>query len=112
MRDAATTRPGFSEFYRGDYAADHRHPANLALHAAGTIAGVVLLVAAATGAISWWWALAFPIVHAAPGLLGHRLFDRNAELGDLRVLHGNYPGYWFIAANHIMTAGLAIGRRP
>jgi hypothetical protein len=105
-------RPSFSAFYRGDYAADHQHPANLALHALGTVAGLALLAVAALGAISPWWALAFPVVHAVPGLLGHRLFDRNTEVGDLRVLRSDYPGYWFIAANHIMTAGLLLGRRP
>jgi hypothetical protein len=108
----ANARPSFTEFYRGDYAADHQHPANLALHALGTIAGLALLAAAALSAISPWWALAFPVVHAVPGLLGHRLFDRNAEVGDLRVLRGDYRGLWFIAANHIMTAGLLLGRRP
>ncbi len=109
-----TTKPriSFGQFYRGDYAADHRHPVNLAMHALGTVAGLALLAAAMFGAISWWWALAFPVVHAVPGLLGHRLFDRNAAVGDLRVLRGDYPGLWFIAANHIMTAGLLIGRRP
>jgi hypothetical protein len=95
-------RPDFMTFYRGAYAADHKHPANLALHMAGTIAGLGLLVASLT-VIPLWCALAFPVVHAAPGLIGHRLFDRNEALGDIRVLQGDYPGLWYMAANHLMT---------
>jgi hypothetical protein len=106
------SRPSFAQFYRGDYADDHRHPANLLLHALGTCAGLALLWVAAVGSIAPWWTLAFPIVHAMPGLIGHRLFDRNADAGDLRVLRTDYPLLWFIAANHIMTLNLLRGRRP
>jgi hypothetical protein len=40
---------------------------------------------------------------AAPGLIGHRLFDRDAEVGDLRITRSDYPLWWFIRANHRMT---------
>jgi hypothetical protein len=36
-------------------------------------------------------------------LIGHRLFERNFVLGDLRFVDGHYPPLWFIVANHIMT---------
>jgi hypothetical protein len=93
----------YAAFYAGPYRSDHRHPVNLALHIVGTVAGLALLVAAVTAAIAPWWALAFPIVHAAPGLIGHRLFDRNTDVGDLRINRGDYPLWWFIRANHRMT---------
>jgi hypothetical protein len=107
-----TARPNFRVFYRGDYAADHRHPVNLALHAFGTITGIALLAATALGTITAWWALAFPIVHVGPGLIGHRFFDRDEAIGDIRLLRTDYPLWWFLIANHIMTAGLLVGRRP
>jgi hypothetical protein len=99
---------GFRRFYADHFRAEHTHPANVALHVAGTLAGLTLIAAGLT-IISSWWILLFPAVHAAPGLVGHRLFERNAAVGDLRVTRTDFPGYWFIAANHLMTAEL-IGR--
>jgi hypothetical protein len=96
-----TTSP-FWTFYHGAYRDDHQTWQNKALHIFGTLSGLALLVASVT-IIPIWWALAFPIVHAAPGLLGHRLFERNAELGDLRFVGGHYPNLWFMAANHVMA---------
>jgi hypothetical protein len=92
----------FWAFYHGAYHQEHQMWANRALHIIGTLAGLALLVACVT-IIPIWWALAFPAVHAVPGLIGHRLFERNRELGDVRVLRSDYPNIWFIAANHIMT---------
>lgn len=98
----AGTAGRFDRFYREVFLAEHRHPANIALHVAGTIAGVALLPAAPLA--GWpWLALLFPIVHAAPGLIGHRLFERNAAVGDVRVTRRDYSPFWFIAANHRMT---------
>ena len=102
----AQTQPdriGFTAFYRDHFLPEHRHPTNIALHIAGTLAGLGLLLASAT-IIPLWWALAFPVVHAVPGLIGHRLFDRNEAVGDVRVLRTDFPLHWFIAANHVMTA--------
>jgi hypothetical protein len=92
----------FWAFYHGAYRDDHQTWQNKALHIFGTLSGLALLVASLT-IIPIWWSLAFPIVHAAPGLLGHRLFERNPELGDVRFVGGQYPSLWFIAANHVMT---------
>ena len=101
-------RGTFMQFYRGAYRDDHSTWGNRGFHISGTIAGLALLVASLT-IIPIGWALAFPVVHALPGLVGHRLFERNADLGDARVFHGDYPGLWFIMANHMMTLH-AIGR--
>jgi hypothetical protein len=105
------TRPTFPIFYVDHYLAEHKVPANIALHLFGTVAGLVLLTAAAIGAISLWWALAFPIVHTAPGLIGHRLFERNDIVGDVRITRTDFPPHWFIAANHIFLFRMLTGRR-
>jgi hypothetical protein len=81
---------------------EHRHPANVALHVLGTVAGLVWLPAVVLA--GWpWLVLLFPLVHAAPGLLGHRLVERNAAVGDVRVTRTDYPPHWFIAGNHRMV---------
>ena len=102
----------FEQFYADHYRAEHHHPINIACHAFGTLLGIALLVVAATAIISPWWALTFPVVHAAPGLLGHRLFERNLAVGDPRLGRTDFPLYWFIAANHRLTWRLLTGRRP
>ena len=92
----------FNDFYRDVFLAEHVHPANVALHVLGTLAGAALVLAAVlTG--QPWWLLLFPFVHALPGLLGHRLFERDASVGDLRVTRSDHSPLWFIAANHRMT---------
>ncbi len=93
----------FGTFYRTVYRQDHRHPANLALHILGVFLGLGLVAASLT-VWPWWAMLGFPVVHAAPGLIGHRLFDRNADVGDIRVTRGDHPLWWFILANHRMAA--------
>ncbi len=92
----------FWAFYRGAYQEDHKAWQNKALHIFGTLSGVALLIASLT-VIPIYCALAFPVVHAVPGLIGHRFFDRNLELGDVRFIGGKYPNLWFMAANHLMT---------
>lgn len=102
-------RPDFATFYRETYLTEHRHPANIALHVVGTIAGLALPVVAV--AAGWpWMMLLFPVVHAVPGLIGHRLFERNTAVGDVRVLRRDFPAWWFIRANHRLTLALALGR--
>jgi hypothetical protein len=53
-----------------------------------------------------------PLVHAAPGLLGHRLLERNITVGDARWRRRDYPRWWFIVANHRMTFERLTGRTP
>ncbi len=82
-------RPRFRAFYRDHFLAGHRHPANIALHVVGTFVSAAIL--AATFAFSApWWALLYPVVHAVPGLVGHRLFERIAAVGDVRVLRTDF----------------------
>jgi hypothetical protein len=95
----------FRIFYADHYLPDHRHPANVALHVLGTLASGGGLVAALISPMPWL-AVLYPVVHAVPGLIGHRLFDRNREIGDVRFIGGKFPNLWFIAANHILTASL------
>ena len=75
---------------------------DLALHIIGVFAGIALIIASLT---VWplWTIIGFPLVHVAPGLLGHRLFDRDAAVGDLRLTRTDYPLWWFLVANHLMA---------
>lgn len=95
----------FREFYTGHYLSDHKHPANVTLHVAGTLGSAIFFVAALSSPLPWL-ALLYPVAHATPGLIGHRLFDRNPEIGDIRFLGGKFPNLWFIAANHVLTASV------
>lgn len=104
-------KPGFATFYNDHYLAEHRLLPNIALHCFGTIAGIALIGAVLIGWIPYWWALAFPIVHAAPGLIGHRLFERNQDVGDNRITRTDFPLYWFIIANHIFLWNLITKRK-
>jgi hypothetical protein len=105
------TRPSFAEFYEQHFLPEHRHPANVALHVAGTLLGLAWLPIALFALGSPLWLLLFPLIHAAPGLIGHRLFERNAAVGDVRVLRKDFPSRWFIVANHRMSWDLLTGRR-
>jgi hypothetical protein len=104
-------RPSFRIFYKDHYLAEHQVPINIALHLFGTAAGLALLTTALFGLISPWWVLTFPIIHAAPGLIGHRLFERNEAVGDNRVARTDFPLHWFIMANHIYLINWVVDRR-
>jgi hypothetical protein len=96
------TRPSFVTFYHDHYLPEHRRPANVVMHVAGTIGALGFAVVTVTSLLPWLMLL-FPVVHAVPGLVGHRLFERNAVVGDIRVLRTDFPAWWFIAANHRLT---------
>jgi hypothetical protein len=93
---------GFSEFYRQHFLMEHNHPINIALHVFGTVLGIAFVILCV---LFWplYWLLLFLLVHALPGLVGHKLFERNPEVGDIRVLRKDFSPLWFIAANHVMT---------
>lgn len=96
------TRTSFRRFYEDVFLPEHRQPLNVACHVLGTVlsAGLVPL------ALLWgqpWALLAYPFVHAMPGLLAHRWVERNAAVGDLRVTRKDYSPLWFIAGNHRMV---------
>ena len=109
-KEAIMAQGKFRQFYTEVFVPEHRHPGTAAFHMAGTLSGLALVAAALT-VISPWWLFAFPVAHVGPGLVGHRLFERNETAGDLRVTRSDYPRLWFLAANHVMTARLLLGRR-
>jgi hypothetical protein len=97
----------FSDFYRNTFLAEHKHPGNIALHVFGTVVSAVFAVTILLTTIPWL-ILMYPIIHAVPGLVGHRLFERSESLGDVRITRSDYSPVWFIAANHRMTWDLMI----
>jgi hypothetical protein len=74
----------FDEFYEQYFLPEHRYPGTVITHVLGTLMGLALMPLALT---IWpvWCLLLLPLVHAAPGLLGQRLFERNAQIGDQRT---------------------------
>lgn len=99
----------FETFYRNHFLLEHSHPANIALHVLGTCASLVFIPYILL-CRSPWLLLLYPVVHAAPGLLGHKLFEPNLQVGDLRVFRSDFPKYWFLVANHKMTFEILSGR--
>jgi len=102
MPDTSKERMSFNEFYATAYRADHQHPINLALHIIGVFAGLGAVGASLT---VWplWTIIGFPIAHVIPGLIGHRLFERDDALGDIRLTRTDFPLWWFLIANHLMA---------
>jgi hypothetical protein len=98
----------FSRFYNNQFTAEHQNSLNIFMHVFGTVGSAVFLIWALTSTY-WWLALLYPAVHALPGLLGHRLFEKSPELGNLRINRTDFPLWWFIIANHILTAKVAKG---
>jgi hypothetical protein len=101
----------FTGFYQQVFLPEHQHPGIVALHVLGTVAGLAFVAAIFTSGLGWWappLLLLFPVVHAAPGLLGHRLWGRNPVVGDTRVMNTDYPPLWFIVCNHRMTLELML----
>ena len=101
----------FWDFYRDHFQAEHQHPINRGLHVFGTLLGTAYLaVLIPVTLLSPWIGLLvlYPVVHAAPGLIGHRLFERNAQVGDVRVMRKDFSPLWFIAGNHVMTYKMAL----
>jgi hypothetical protein len=100
----SSTRIHFETFYREVFLPEHRHPLNVAMHIGGTLAGLAWIPVALTAPGLWKLSvLLFPVVHAAPGILGHRLLERSAEVGDARWRRTDYSPWLFIVANHRLT---------
>jgi hypothetical protein len=98
---------GFWDFYNDHFQAEHTHPINRGLHVFGTLLGTAFVPFALLSSVPWVIIL-YPVVHALPGLIGHRLFERNAQVGDVRVLRKDFSPLWFIAGNHVLTYELAV----
>ena len=98
------TRTPFETFYREVFLPEHRQSLNVALHIAGTIAGLAWLPLTLTAPGLWKLAvLLFPVIHGGPGILGHRFLERNATVGDARWRRTDFPAWMFIVANHRLT---------
>jgi hypothetical protein len=104
-------RQNFMDFYRTQYREEHRVRANVVLHLIGVAAGLTVI---GVGLTIWpiWTILLFPLAHAFPGLLGHRLFERDQTVGDVRVTRKDVPAWWFLVANHMLVVDLIIPGRP
>jgi hypothetical protein len=105
----AEQESSFKQFYTHTFLPEHQQPLNVALRVFGTVAGLVWLVAMPFLGL-WYLVLLFPAVHAVPGLIGHRLVERSAAVGDIRVTRKDFPVWWFIVGNHLMTWDLVRGR--
>jgi hypothetical protein len=99
----------FVKFYRTVFLAEHQSLGTAVTHVLGTLLSTIF--------IPWalyygheWWLLAYPLVHAVPGLIGHRIFERNAAVGDTRITRKDYSLLWFIWGNHLMTYELFTGK--
>jgi hypothetical protein len=102
----------FEDFYQQVFIPEHQHKLTIVTHILGTFAGLVWLVLCIL--LGGYWlvlALLFPVVHAVPGLIGHRLVERNEGVGDLRVSRKDFPLWWFIRANHLMTIQILVKGR-
>jgi hypothetical protein len=106
----SSTRIPFKTFYREVFLPEHRHPVNVALHIGGTLAGLAWIPLALSAPGMWKLAvLLFPVVHGAPGILGHRLLERSADVGDARWRRKDHSPWLFIAANHRLTFERLLG---
>jgi hypothetical protein len=92
----------YSDFYNEVFLPEHSQPMTVVTHVLGTALGLLWVIACLAFG-HYFWLLLFPVVHAVPGLVGHRLAERNAAVGDLRVTRKDFPLWWFIRANHRLT---------
>ncbi len=99
----------FWQFYEGPFTREHQHPFTVATHVFGTVLALAFVPVMVAWGV-WFCVVLFPVVHGLPGILGHRLVERNAAVGDLRVTRTDYPILWFILANHVLTFELLTGR--
>lgn len=103
MADNAATGPvSFDQFFHQVFLKEHTHPVNVALHVAGTILSA-LLIPYAIATRRPWFLLLWPLLIIVPGGIGHRFFERNFEVGDVRVLRNDYPKLWFLWGNNAMV---------
>lgn len=94
----------FEAFYREVFLPEHRHPMNVALHIGGTLAGLAWVPLTLSAPGLWKLAvLLFPVVHGAPGILGHRFLERSDAVGDARWRRKDFSPWMFIAANHRLS---------
>jgi hypothetical protein len=105
----------YLHFYHQVYLPEHRHRVTITTHVIGTTLGIVWLLASVCLGVFYHWkygglVFLFPLVHALPGLIGHRIAERNQNVGDLRIGRKDFPLWWFIRANHRLSWQLLIHR--
>jgi hypothetical protein len=92
----------FMKFYKNNYLKEHSHNGTICFHVFGTILGIAWIFFSMFY-INLIWIILFPLIHALPGILGHKIFERNEDVGDIRITRKDFPLIWFIFANHILT---------
>lgn len=99
----------YDEFF-AHYVHEHRHPANRALHAAGTLLGLAVLLGALALGYYWWallwipvgygfaWAGHFLIEKNKPATFGHPLWSFLSDFRMLGLMLTGRLGPWLAAA--------------
>lgn len=117
-RNSTSNSPkDFNFFYNAVFLQEHQHSLTIATHIVGTILGLAWLplcigLSFIYGLPWLFLVILLPVVHAAPGLIGHRIAERNTKIGDLRINRSDYPLWWFIRANHRMTLEILSKQLP
>ena len=99
----------FKMFYEEVFIKEHRNFYNVLLHCSGTILGLLWILYIFLN-LNFLLLLLFPVIHALPGLIGHRLFERNKNVGDFRFIRKDFPNYYFIIANHFLLIEVLTGK--
>ena len=92
----------FMTFCYETFLFEHQNRMNRLFHYVGVYLSLSVIPVAAYIS-NPFFLLAYLPLHAIPGLLGHFFFEKNDEVGDLRINRKDYPIYWFIAANNLMA---------
>ena len=101
----------FQDFYNTIFLPEHQHASNRLLHVLGIGASSLVVLAACYWRGAWLLLLLlYPVFFALPGLLGHRLYERSASVGDVRVTRTDHPKRWFWWANYVMTWDMLRGK--
>lgn len=95
-------RTRFYLFYNKVYLPEHQDPRTVFFHALGTVMGLIWIPVSIVF-LHPITIVCFPVIHGVPGILAHRFFERNEEVGNLRINRKDYSNLWFMLANHIFT---------
>jgi hypothetical protein len=98
-----TSKPTFEDFYTNIFIPEHQNPWNVGFHAVGVFSSLALIGLVAAKKLHPLYLLTYPGVVAVPGLIGHRLFERNEVIGDARFLRKDYPLHYFLIGNYYIT---------
>jgi hypothetical protein len=103
----------FWTFYNTVFLKEHHHPWNALFHVSGTLLGWAVVPVVFLLRASWLYLLLTPVLLIVPGQIGHRIWERNGDVGDVRVFRSDFPGIWFLFGNHVMAYNYLTGQhRP